>query len=116
MHGAKVKILAGYADSNYMMWTHGVCKLNDGDIDIELCLLDIDDVTVMRINIVQIGSLRNTKPNSTYEIPKVTVLERSMILIRHRLTVNICIFYWITMHHFEHMLAERNSHTRVKTI
>ena len=85
-------ILAVYAGSNYAKWAHGICKLNDGDIYIELRLLGIDDVTVMRINIVQICSLNNTKPNSTQEVPKVTVLERSMILTRHRLTVNIRTF------------------------
>ena len=104
-------ILVIYAGSNYTKWTHGVRKLNDGDIDIELCLLGIDDVTVMRINIVQTSSLSNTKPNLTHEVPKVTGLERSIILIRHRLTVNIGTFWWITMHHFKHMLAERNAHT-----
>jgi hypothetical protein len=109
-------ILAVYAASNYAKWTHGICKLNDGDIDIELCLLGIDDVTVMRINIVQICSLNNTKPNSTQEVPKVTVLERSMILTRHRLTVNIRTFWRITMHHFEHKVAERNAHTSKENV
>jgi hypothetical protein len=81
-------ILAVYGGSNYTKWTHTVsASLNDGDIDIELCLLGIDDVTVMHINIVQI-SLSNTKPG----VPKVTDLERSMILIRHSLILNIRTF------------------------
>jgi len=103
-------ILAVYAGSIYKKWTHGTCKLNDGDIGIELCLLGIDYVTVMGIRIVQISSLSNTKPNSIYEVPKVYI-ERSIILIRHRLTVNTWTLWWITWHHHEHMLAERNEHT-----